>query len=72
MEGRTHARRPDSARSRRGVTRRKLFAAASVAGTAGWAMTRHGAVPRKKQAPKDSAGYRETEHVRTAYRLSRF
>ena len=65
--GRKHAGRP-------GIDRRTLFAAAgatSAAGVAGLATRRTDAASRQNPS-KSRAGYRETEHVRTVYRLARF
>ncbi len=62
------------ARRRRGLSRRTLFAAAGAtgaAGAAGLAVRPSAAVTSPKRS-KPRAGYRETEHVRTVYRLARF
>ena len=55
----------------RGLSRRTLFAAAGATGAAGLAV-RPSAAVTSPQRSKPSAGYRETEHVRTVYRLARF
>lgn len=58
-----------------GVNRRRLVAGVATAGAAGWAMA-HGQKPSAPASPdgeaRGRARYRETEHVRTAYRLARF
>ena len=59
------------ARRRRGLSRRTLFAAAGATGAAGLAARPSAAVTSPKRS-KTGAGYRETEHVRTVYRLARF
>lgn len=66
------------ARRRRGLSRRTLVAAAGATGAAAGATGAAGLAVRPSAAvtsPKRSkprAGYRETEHVRTVYRLARF
>lgn len=59
------------ARRRRGLSRRTLFAVAGATGAAGLAVRPSAAVTSPKRS-KPRAGYRETEHVRTVYRLARF
>ena len=56
---------------RRGLSRRTLFVAAGATGAAGLAVRPSAAVTLPKP-PKPRVGYRETEHVRTVYRLARF
>ncbi len=56
---------------RRGINRRTLVAAAGATGAAGLALQPVGARPAPPPA-RPPAGYRETEHVRTVYRLARF
>lgn len=60
------------ARRRRGLSRRTLFAAAGATGAAGLAAARPSAAVTSPKRSKTGAGYRETEHVRTVYRLARF
>ena len=59
------------ARRRHGLSRRTLFAAAGATGAAGLAVRPSTAVMQPKRS-RSGAGYRETEHVRTVYRLARF
>ena len=56
---------------RRGLSRRNLFAAAGVTGAAALAI-RPSTVPTSSKPSRSHARYRETEHVRTVYRLARF
>lgn len=56
---------------RRGLSRRKLFAAAGVTGAAALAI-RPSTAPTSSKPSRSHARYRETEHVRTVYRLARF
>lgn len=56
---------------RRGLSRRKLFAAAGVTGAAALAI-RPTTAPTSSKPSRSHARYRETEHIRTVYRLARF
>lgn len=56
---------------RRGLSRRNLFAAAGVTGAAALAI-RPSTGPTSSKPSRSQARYRETEHVRTVYRLARF
>jgi len=56
---------------RRGLSRRNLFAAACVTGAAALAI-RPSTAPTSSKPSRSQARYRETEHVRTVYRLARF
>ncbi len=57
---------------RRGLSRRNLFAAAGVTGAAALAIRPSTTAPTSSKPSRSHARYRETEHVRTVYRLARF
>lgn len=65
--GSKHAARP-------GIDRRTFFAAAGATGASGVAglTARRTDAASRPNLSRSRAGYRETEHVRTVYRLARF
>lgn len=68
-------KRSETPRPEGGVNRRALVTGVGAASAAGWAAsraTRAGEAPSPEGDGRERARYRETEHVRTAYRLARF
>ncbi len=62
----------DRPRRKLKLSRRTFFVASGATGAAGLAVGSVAAPPAPKHPSSRTGGYRETEHVRTVYRLARF